>query len=114
MTARHLTAAGPISAQGNVLNRAIRRYDVIDVLRSAKTLPGFFRPVNLDLLSRLARSRRLTGQPSYASYDLPDALRAADQLDTSPLAEICNTGRALAEAALDAQLVLSDEIIPST
>lgn len=94
------------------MNRAIRRYDVIYQLRSAKTLPGFFRPVDLDLISHLARSRRLAGQPSYASYDLPDALRAADQLDTSPLVEICSTGRALAEAARDAQLVWSDEIIP--
>jgi hypothetical protein len=73
-------------------------------LRGAKALPGFFRPMDLVLLSRLARSRRLTGQPSYASYDLPDVLRATDELDPSLLAEICHTGRALAEATPEAQL----------
>jgi len=103
---------GRINAQGTGLNKAIRRYDVIYQLRGAKALPGFFRPLDLDLLNRLARSRRLTGQPSYASYDLPDVLRAADQLDTSLLTEICDTGRALAEAAPEAQLAWSDEIIP--
>ncbi|MCZ4291540.1 hypothetical protein [Hoeflea alexandrii] len=105
---------GRMNAQGTGLNKAIRRYDVIYQLRGVKALPGFFRPVGFDHLSRLARSRRLTGQSSYASYDLPSVLRAADQLDTSLPAEICNTGRALAEAARDARLVWSDEIIPST
>lgn len=46
---------GRINAQGTGLNKAIRRYDVIYQLRSAKALPGFFRPVDLVLLSRLAR-----------------------------------------------------------
>ena len=58
---------GRMNVQGTGLNKTIRRYDVIYQLRGAKALPGFFRPLDLDLLSRLARSRRLTGQPSYAS-----------------------------------------------
>lgn len=103
---------GRINTQGTGLNKAIRRYDVIYQLRGAKALPGFFRPVDLVLLSRLARSRRLTGQPSYASYDLPDVLRATDELDPSLLAEICHTGRVLAEATPEAQLAWSDEIMP--
>ena len=103
---------GRMNVQGTGLNKTIRRYDVIYQLRGAKALPGFFRPLDLDLLSRLARSRRLTGQPSYASYDLPDVLLAADQLDASLLAEICNTGCAMvATQRLIALLVAWSDVV---
>jgi hypothetical protein len=46
---------GRINAQATSLNKAIRRYFVIYQLRGAKALPGLFRPVDLVLLSRLAR-----------------------------------------------------------
>lgn len=103
---------GRINAQGNGLNKVIRRYDVLYQLRGAKASPAFFRPVDIDLLGHLARSRRLTSQPSYGAYDLPDALRGSDELDTSLLRTICDTARALVDANPEAQLAWSEEIVP--
>jgi hypothetical protein len=40
-------------------------------------------------------------------------LRATDELDPSLFAEICHTGRALADATPEAQLAWSEEIMPA-
>ncbi|MGV8855894.1 MAG: SNF2-related protein [Devosia sp.] len=103
---------GRINAQGSGLNKVIRRYDVLFQLRGAKAPPAFFRPIDIDLLGRLARSQRLTSQSGYGTSNIPDVLRSGDGPDTTLLRTLCDTRRALVEANPEAQLAWSQEIVP--
>lgn len=91
---------GRINAAKTALNKGIRRYDALYALRS--TAPAkFIRPVDLELLSALARARLWD---THYSFGLPDLLRPKGEDALALMRRLCDTGRFLHDNAPDAQL----------
>ena len=95
---------GRINALGTGLNKGIRRYDALHALRSAAPA-RFIRPVDLELLSALARARLWE---AFHAYGLPDPLRPKGADVVALLRRLADTGRFLHDNAPDAALGWSD------
>lgn len=95
---------GRLNAAGTALNKGIRRYDVLQAMRSAAPA-GFIRPVDLDLLGALAQAR--IWEAPYG-YGLPDVLRPKGENAVGLLRRLCETGRFLHDASPDAVLGWSE------
>ena len=95
---------GRINAAGTALNKSIRRYDAVHVLRS--TGPAkFIRPVDLELLAALAQSG--LWETHYA-HVLPELLRPRGETALTLLQRLCATGRFLSDNRPDAHLHWSE------
>jgi len=95
---------GRINAAGTGLNKAIRRYDAAQSMRSSGPAQ-FIRPVDLELLSALAQSR--LWDAGYG-YGLPDLLRPRGAQAIALIRRLCATGRFLHATAPDAHLSWSE------
>ena len=105
---------GSLAAKGGGLNRTMRRFDVLGALRGVKEPAGFFRPVDLALLGRLARGRALVGQGNYSHDRIPNILLGQDGTGAALIAALAATGRLLAEAGNpDSGLSWSPERFPT-
>jgi len=95
---------GQVNAAGSALNKAIRRYDALHVLRGAAPAK-FIRPVDLELLGALAQARLWD---THHSYSLPDLFRPKGEDVIGLIRRLCQTGRFLHDNAPDAHLTWSD------
>ena len=99
---------GRINAQGTQLNTKMSRYPILFNLRSNQPLPGFLRPVDIDLVGKLAHANRLVGQSTSYRSDLPDIFRVEPHADSDLIRHLCETGRLLLENHHEAVLSWSD------
>lgn len=105
---------GSMAANGAGLNRTMRRFDVLAALRSAKEPAAFLRPIDIDLLGRLARARVLVGQIDYSHDRLPEILRDPGETGAELIAALAATGRLMAEAGNPgSRLAWSTESFPT-
>jgi len=105
---------GSIAAKGDGLNRTMRRFDVLGRLGGTSEPPRFLRPVDFELLGRLARGQVLVGQ--YMSYvgRLPDILRAPEETGATLVEALAETGRLFAKAGNpDSRLTWSPDVFPT-
>lgn len=95
---------GHINSAGTAFNKSIRRYDVLQALRS--TAPAqFLRPVDLDILSELSRAQ-IWETPG--NYLLPAVIRNRHVDIASILRRLAATGRFLLEDDAEAVLTWSE------
>lgn len=100
---------GQINAAGTALNKSMRRHNARNVL-TANDPPQFVRPIDLDLIGKLARLHMLLGFDGYFDLALtigkpaPEEAREARTL----LRRVAETGRMLWDNTPDAQLTWSD------
>ena len=95
---------GRINTAGTGLNKSMRRYDAMHLLRNADPA-GFIRPVDFELLSALAQAR--IWEAHYA-YGLPDQLRPRGGDAAALVQRLCQTGRFFHTNLPDACLTWSD------
>jgi superfamily II DNA or RNA helicase len=96
---------GRINAAGTALNKSIRRYDGMHLLRG--NMPAkFIRPVDLELLAALAQAG--LWEAHYA-YGLSNLLRPKGEAAIALIRRLCETGRFLSDARPDAHLNWSDD-----
>ncbi|MFV0382751.1 SNF2-related protein [Paracoccus sp. (in: a-proteobacteria)] len=96
---------GQINAARTGLNKSIRRHDVSGTLRGG-VAEAFIRPVDLDLLTALARAGLWD---CHSGYGLPEFLRPAGGDAAAVIQRLCATGRFLHDNLPDAQLTWSGE-----
>jgi hypothetical protein len=95
---------GRVKASGNALNKAIRRYDALHVLRGAA--PAMvIRPVDMELLGELARAG--LWETRYG-HGLPDVFRPKGEDVVGLVRRLCETGRFMHDGVPDALLIWSD------
>jgi superfamily II DNA or RNA helicase len=105
---------GSLAAKGGGLNRKMRRFDVLGALRGTNEPAGFFRPVDLVLIGRLARCRALVGQTNYSYDRLPEILQTPGEMGAELIAAMAATGRLMAEPGNpDSTLAWSDDCFPA-
>ncbi|WP_172332123.1 DEAD/DEAH box helicase [Mangrovicoccus sp. HB161399] len=98
---------GRINAAGTALNKSIRRYDAMQILRNPAPAQ-FVRPADLELLPELARARLWEVSWGYG-YGLPEPLRPRGDDLAALVRRLCATGRFLHGALPDAQLGWSED-----
>jgi superfamily II DNA or RNA helicase len=100
---------GRMAAAVDTLNKSMRRYDVLSAIRS-NVVPGFIRPVDLELIPALAQTRIWDARYGYGySTGLPDLLLPKGEQAISLIRRLCETGRVLHEASPEACLAWSDD-----
>ncbi|WP_419737615.1 SNF2-related protein [Ruegeria sp.] len=103
---------GRVNTKGTGLNVSMKRYNVLQNLRSA--IAKFIRPIDLILVSELARAKLIDGQYSYGSYtDIPEVLRRPPAVGADLIARICKTERCFASNDTRCKLVWSEESRPA-
>ncbi len=102
---------GRINAQGTQLNSKMSRYPIFYNLRSNQPLPGFLRPIDIELVGKLAHANRLVGQSTSYRPDLPEIFRTKPHADSALIRDLCETGRFLLDNHPEAILSWSDHSI---
>ena len=98
---------GRLNTASNTLNKSMRRYDTLNVLRR-QSLPQFIRPIDLDLISTLSQGRMM--EQGYGhGYSRPDLLRPRGDQAIAIVRRLCDTGRFLHDKAPNAQLAWSHD-----
>jgi superfamily II DNA or RNA helicase len=100
---------GRIAAAGDTLNKSMRRYDVLSAMRG-NAVPGFIRPVDLELIPALARARIWDARSSYGyGSGFPDLLRPKGEQAISLIRQLCETNRLLQEPSPEGRLAWSED-----
>lgn len=95
---------GRMNAAGTSLNQSIKRYDILNAMRSG-TAAQFIRPIDLELLPDLAQTR-LWQLPYH--YSLPEELKPVGHDVLALIRRLCETGRFLYTNAPHSELSWSE------
>lgn len=101
------TYKGRVATSGSTLNKSMRRYDILNVLRSNNP-PNFIRPIDLDLLSALIQAGVWDARYNYGPA-LPPLLQSKGEDTIGLFRRLCETGRFHYEPSPGARLVWSED-----